>query len=185
MRGSGMGRWLVAAVAALGVLLVPAVQAQPAAGDMAPEFRLQDQTGAWQELAEHRGSWVVLYFYPKDQTPGCTTEACSFRDNIFAFEKLGARILGVSLDDVGSHAEFAEKYSLPFPLLADIGGEVTELYGVMGGFGPVKMAKRQSFLIAPDGRIARHYAKVDPDTHSAEVLADLRQLAASRDDASG
>jgi len=169
-------RWQLAAAAFLGLWVAMAAQAQPAVGDAAPAFRLQDQNGDWQSLADRQGQWVVLYFYPKDQTPGCTTEACSFRDNIFAFEALGAAVLGVSLDDIASHDEFAKKYSLPFPLLADTDGKVTKRYGVMGGFGPVKLAKRQTFLIAPDGRIARHYEKVDPERHSAEVLADLKAL---------
>lgn len=178
MQGSPWHRWRLAAMAVLGLMTAVAVQAQPAVGDVAPDFRLQDQNGSWQTLAGQQGKWVVLYFYPKDQTPGCTTEACSFRDNIFAFEALGAVVLGVSLDDVASHEEFASKHSLPFPLLADVDGKVTRLYEVMGGFGPVKLAKRQTFLIAPDGRIARHYRKVDPEQHSAEVLADLRALGA-------
>lgn len=178
MQESPWHRWRLAAMAILGLLAAVAAQAQPAVGDVAPDFRLQDQNGSWQTLAGQQGKWVVLYFYPKDQTPGCTTEACSFRDNIFAFEALGAVVLGVSLDDVASHEEFASKHSLPFPLLADIDGKVTGLYEVMGGFGPVKLAKRQTFLIAPDGRIARHYRKVDPEQHSAEVLADLKTLGA-------
>ncbi|MFO1356493.1 MAG: peroxiredoxin [Gammaproteobacteria bacterium] len=180
MQASPWHHWLVAAVAALGLSGAPAAGAGVAVGQPAPDFRLQDQKGAWHTLADHRGQWVVLYFYPKDQTPGCTTEACSFRDNIFAFEALGAAVLGVSLDDVASHDEFAKKYSLPFPLLADTDGAVTNRYGVMGGFGPLKLAKRQSFLIAPDGTIARHYESVDPGKHSAEVLADLKALGAKK-----
>jgi peroxiredoxin Q/BCP len=152
----------------------------PAVGDVAPEFRLQDQNGKWHMLADHRGQWVTLYFYPKDQTPGCTKEACAFRDNIFAFEELGAVILGVSLDDVRSHEEFAKKYSLPFPLLADTLGEVATRYGVLNNFGIMKLAKRQTFLIGPDGRIVKHYEKVDAEKHSAEVLSDLRALGAKK-----
>ncbi len=105
---------LLTLLAALGLARA---DAQVAVGEAAPDFRLQDQKGVWHTLAQHRGQWIALYFYPKDQTPGCTKEACSFRDNIFAFEKLGAIILGVSLDDVKSHEEFAQKYSLPFSLL--------------------------------------------------------------------
>ncbi|CAG0940781.1 cytosolic tryparedoxin peroxidase, trypanosomatid typical 2-Cys peroxiredoxin [Gammaproteobacteria bacterium] len=180
MQGSRWHRWLAAAVALMGLTAVAAAQADVAVGQPAPDFRLQDQNGKWHTLADHRGQWIVLYFYPKDQTPGCTKEACSFRDNIFAFEALGAVVLGVSLDDVASHDEFARKYSLPFPLLADSNGTVTNLYGVMGGFGPIKLAKRQSFLIAPDGKIARHYESVEPEKHSAEVLADLKALGAKK-----
>jgi peroxiredoxin Q/BCP len=152
----------------------------PAAGDMAPEFRLQDQNGKWHTLADHRGQWVALYFYPKDQTPGCTKEACAFRDNIFAFEELGAVILGVSLDDVKSHEEFAKKYSLPFPLLADTGGEVAKRYDVLNNLGVMKLARRETFLIGPDGRIVKHYNKVDAEKHSAEVLSDLKALGAKK-----
>lgn len=148
----------------------------PAVGSAAPDFRLQDQKGDWHTLEQYRGKWVALYFYPKDDTPGCTTEACNFRDNIFAFRERDAVILGVSLDDVESHQEFAEKYSLPFSLLSDAGGDVADRYGVVTNLGVVKFAKRQSFLIAPDGTIARHYAKVDPDTHSKEILTDLDAL---------
>lgn len=152
----------------------------PVVGDMAPEFRLQDQNGKWHTLADHRGKWVVLYFYPKDQTPGCTKEACSFRDNIFAFDKLGAVVLGVSVDDVDSHEEFAKKHSLPFPLLADSGGEVARRYDVLANYGIIKLARRETFLVGPDGRIARHYSKVDAEKHSAEVLADLKALGAEK-----
>jgi peroxiredoxin Q/BCP len=149
-------------------------------GQTAPDFRLQDQNGDWHSLEQHRGTWIALYFYPKDDTPGCTTEACAFRDNVFAFEAIGALILGVSLDDVESHAEFAEKYSLPFPLLADTEGSAATAYGVLRNMAGLRMAKRQSFLIDPDGRIVRHYEKVDPASHSEEVLADLRQLIQAR-----
>lgn len=152
---------------------------QPRLGDQAPEFELSDQDGNLHSLEDYRNQWVVLYFYPKDQTPGCTTEACEFRDNIFAFRKLGAQILGVSLDDVDSHKEFAELYSLPFPLLADAEGDVATAYGVKTRMLGMTVAKRQTFVIDPDGKIAKHYDKVKPDTHSAEVLADLADLGAT------
>jgi thioredoxin-dependent peroxiredoxin len=180
MQVSQLRRGLAAVAALAGLILGAAAQAEVTVGEMAPDFRLQDQAGKWHTLADHRGQWVVLYFYPKDQTPGCTKEACAFRDNIFAFQGLGAAVLGVSLDDVASHDEFAKKYSLPFPLLADADGAVTTRYGVMGGFGPIKMAKRQSFLIGPDGKIAKHYESVDAEKHSAEVLADLKALGAKK-----
>jgi peroxiredoxin Q/BCP len=167
--------------AALALLLGTAVaQGEPAVGEPAPEFRLQDQHGKWHTLADHRGQWIALYFYPKDQTPGCTKQACAFRDNIFAFEELGATILGVSLDDVASHEEFAQKYSLPFSILADTGGETARAYGVLTSIGPLKMAKRQTFLIGPDGKIAKHYEKVEAEKNSAEVLADLKALGARK-----
>jgi peroxiredoxin Q/BCP len=147
-------------------------------GQSAPDFRLQDQNGEWHTLEDHRGQWVALYFYPKDDTPGCTTEACSFRDNIFAFDALNAVVLGVSLDDVESHAAFAEKYSLPFSILADTDKEAANAYGVIMKIGPMELASRQSFLIDPKGTVVKHYEKVTPDTHTEEVLADLRAAGA-------
>jgi len=152
------------------------VRAAPAVGEAAPDFRLQDQNFEWHGLEDYRGQWLVLYFYPKADTPGCTTEACEFRDNIFAYEDLGAAVVGVSLDDVDSQADFAAKYSLPFPLLSDAAQEVATRYGVLTSFGNMAVASRQTFLIDPDGRIARHYEDVDPAAHSAEVLADLESL---------
>ena len=121
---------------------------------------------------------MALYFYPKDGTPGCTTEACEFRDNIFAFDRLDCQILGVSLDDQESHKEFAEKHGLPFPLLADTEGSAAGAYGVKTRLMGLTLAKRQTFLIDPQGNVAKHYADVDPDTHSKQVLADLEMLQA-------
>jgi peroxiredoxin Q/BCP len=149
-----------------------------AVGQPAPDFELPDQEGQLHSLEDYRDRWVVLYFYPKDATPGCTTEACEFRDNIFAFRKLNAQILGVSLDDVDSHNAFAEEHGLPFPLLADTSGDIAEAYNVKAKMFGQMMAKRQTFIIDPNGKIAKHYEKVDPDTHSAEVLADLEALTA-------
>ena len=145
-------------------------------GQVAPNFNLQDQNGEWHTLDNYKGKWVVLFFYPKDQTPGCTTEASNFRDNIFEFEKLNAQILGVSVDDVESHQAFSEKYSLPYPILADVNKECATEYGVLGKFMMMTIAKRQSFLINPEGSIVKHYKKVDPDTHTKEVIVDLKQL---------
>ena len=135
-----------------------------------------NQNGNWHTLDDYQGKWVVLYFYPKDGTPGCTTEACNFRDNIFEFEKLNAQILGVSLDNVESHQAFSEKYSLPFPLLADLNKECATEYGVLGKFMMMTIAKRQSFVINPEGKIVKHYKKVDPDTHTEQVIGDLKKL---------
>lgn len=164
------------AAALLGIAFVAGALAAPATGDRAPEFRLQDQNNEWHTLGGYSGRWLVLYFYPKADTPGCTTEACEFRDDIFAFDELGARIVGVSLDDVASQKDFAEKYELPFPLLSDADHEVAERYGVLAQFGDTAVASRQTFIIDPDGRVAKHYEEVDPATHSEQVLADLRQL---------
>ena len=145
-------------------------------GDPAPGFELVDQNGDMHSLEDYRDKWVILYFYPKDDTPGCTTEACEFRDSIFKFRELGCQVLGISLDDQESHKEFAEKYGLPFPLLADTEGTTASAYGVKTRMFGMTMAKRQSFLINPDGYVAKHYAKVDPDDHSDNVLADLAML---------
>ena len=124
------------------------------------------------------GRWLVLYFYPKDDTPGCTTEACEFRDDIHILKKMGVSVAGVSLDDVKSHQEFAEKYHLPFALLSDARGEVARRYGALTSFGFVKFAKRHTFIIDPEGNIAKIYRSVSPRRHSEEVIADLRDLGA-------
>ena len=170
-------RIMLRAVSALvAAAAVATAFANPKAGEAAPEFRLQDQNYQWHALADYAGKWTVLYFYPKADTPGCTTEACEFRDNIFAFEEAGVAILGVSLDDVASQKEFAEKYHLPFPLLSDAKQEVATSYGVLTKFGDMAVASRQTFVIDPDGRIAKHYAQVNPETHTKQVLEDLQTL---------
>jgi peroxiredoxin Q/BCP len=150
-----------------------------AVGSPAPEFELPDQTGQLHSLEDYRDQWVVLYFYPKDETPGCTTEACEFRDSIFAFREMNTQILGVSFDDVESHFKFAEHHKLPFPLLADTEGKAAEAYGVKTRMFGMTVAKRQTFLIDPAGNIAKHYESVSPASHSEEVLADLKALGAS------
>lgn len=142
----------------------------------APDFELTDQDGKVHRLSDYKGKMVVLYFYPKDDTPGCTTEACNFRDDYSAYGKAGLTILGVSPDNVKSHARFAAKYNLPFPLLADEGHIVCEKYGV---WGRKKMMGREydgvfrtTFLIGPDGVIQKAYEGVKPADHSAEILKD-------------
>jgi peroxiredoxin Q/BCP len=155
--------------------------AVPAVGKPAPAFKLQDQAGKWHTLADYKGKWVAMYFYPKDDTPGCTTQACGFRDNIFAFNKEGAVILGVSVDEVTSHKEFAEKHSLPFTLLADSDKAVARSYGVLKTYmGVMEMARRDTFIIDPQGRIAKHYESVDPEGHSKVVLDDIKALKAKK-----
>jgi peroxiredoxin Q/BCP len=152
----------------------------PAVGKPAPAFKLQDQAGKWHTLADYKGKWVAMYFYPKDDTPGCTTQACGFRDNIFAFNKEGAVILGISVDEVTSHKEFAEKHSLPFTLLADSDKAVARSYGVLKTYmGVMEMARRDTFIIDPQGRVAKHYESVDPEGHSQVVLADIKALKAA------
>lgn len=170
-----------AAIACVTLMLSAAAVAQesPAVGAAAPKFRLQDQTGKWHTLKDYAGKWVVLYFYPKDGTPGCTTQACEFRDNIFAYRELGAVILGVSVDSVESHKTFAEEQNLPFPILADVDKKVTTAYGTLKLYmGTLEMARRDTFIIDPQGRVAKHYVSVDPKGHAELVLTDLRQLAA-------
>ena len=167
-------------IAALSLLTALSVRAgeTPAVGSAAPAFRLQDQNGDWHELADYRGGWLAVYFYPKDDTPGCTTEACNFRDNIYAFKAIGASVIGISVDDVDSHREFSEKYKLPFVILADDSGATADAYGVLRDWKLLKIASRESFLIDPEGNIARHYAEVDPETHTQQVLDDLETLMA-------
>jgi len=150
----------------------------PAVGGAAPGFNLQDQNGDWHKLEDYQGGWLAIYFYPKDDTPGCTIEACNFRDNIYAFKAIGASVVGISVDDVDSHKAFSEKYKLPFILLADEEGETAQAYGVLRDWKLVQIASRQSFLVNPEGVIVKHYEDVDPDTHTQQVLTDLEALMA-------
>ena len=148
----------------------------PVVGSDAPSFNLQDQNGEWHALGDYRGQWLAVYFYPRDDTPGCTTEACNFRDNIYAFKAIGAAVVGISVDDVDSHKEFSDKYKLPFTILADEGGKTSKAYGVLKDYKLLKLASRQSFLVNPEGKIVKHYADVDPDDHTDQVLADIKGL---------
>jgi len=145
-------------------------------GDDAPNFSLPDNQGRQVNLNDFKGKWVVLYFYPKDDTPGCTTEACHFRDDFKLLENLGAQVVGMSIDDSFSHKKFAEKYNLPFPLLSDASGEVASLYGALNNFLVVKLAKRYTYLINPQGKIAKIYLSVDTSKHSQEIIEDLKKL---------
>jgi peroxiredoxin Q/BCP len=149
----------------------------PEVGQKAPTFELKDQTGKTHKLSDYKGKWVVLYFYPKDETPGCTKEACSFRDNIGAVQKKNAVVLGVSADDVASHDKFAKKLDLNFPLLADPERKVVEPYGVWvekSNYGRKYMGiQRATFLIDPHGVIGKVWPKVSLDGHTEEVLAAI------------
>jgi len=142
--------------------------------DKAPNFALQDQNNITHTLSDYKGQWIVLYFYPKDDTPGCTTQACDFRDAVKRIIASKAVLFGLSLDSVRSHKIFAEKYNLPFSLLADEKGEVSELYDSLSSF--FKVAKRNTFIINPEGNIAKIYLSVNPKTHSEMVLDDLNSL---------
>lgn len=154
---------------------------QIAVGSKAPEFSLFDQNNKEHELADYKGQWVLLYFYPKDDTTGCTKEACGIRDSFPNFKKMQAVVLGVSIDGVESHARFVKKYKLPFTLLADTEKKVVNSYGVWAEksmYGRKYMGTlRTSFLIDPEGNIAKIYQKVKPEQHADEVLQDIEQLA--------
>jgi thioredoxin-dependent peroxiredoxin len=149
-------------------------------GDTAPDFNLEDTQGKTVSLSELRGQWVVLYFYPRDNTPGCTKEACGFRDCYEAFLAQNICVLGASTDDRAAHQKFTKKFELPFPLLCDVDGLIAKAYG---SYGPKKfMGKtyegiyRQTFSIDPDGAIAKIYRKVKPEAHAEEILQDIAGL---------
>ncbi len=164
---------LLLVVLSIGMALAQEV---PAVGSVAPNFSLPDQSGREVSLESLRGKWLVLYFYPKNDTPGCTEEACSFRDDMAQLTALGAQIVGVSIADAASNAEFAKKYHLPFPLLADNNGVVAKRFGAYADWMVVRFARRYTFLIDAQGKIAKTYLKVDTSKHSAEIIADLKQL---------
>ena len=149
----------------------------------APDFTLADQNGTTHTLADYAGKWVVLYFYPKDDTPGCTTEACTFRDGRDAIAELGnAEVIGISKDSVASHKKFAEKHHLNFTLLSDPSHGVIEAYGA---WGPRKFMGREfmgthrnTYILNPEGRIVKTYEGVDPKKHATEIIKDLQALQA-------
>ena len=146
----------------------------------APAISLLDQDGKQQKLSDYLGQWVLVYFYPKDDTPGCTTEACGLRDSFPKLSKLKAKVLGISTDSVASHKKFADKYKLPFTLLADTEKAAVEKYGVWAEksmYGRKYMGTlRTSFLIDPKGKIVRIYEKVKPAEHAEQVMTDLKEL---------
>lgn len=142
----------------------------PVINSPAPAFNLPDQDGVTHTLAEYKGRWVLLYFYPKDDTPGCTIEACTIRDQFKDFKDIGVEVIGVSTDNIASHKKFASAYELPFTLLADVNKKMVEVYGVSSYMG----TRRSSFLIDPNGNIAKVYEKVKPEAHATEVIADLK-----------
>ncbi len=155
-------------------MLRPGVQL--AEGSVAPDFALQDQNGRTHRLGDYSGRWLVLYFYPKDDTPGCTKEACRFRDDIAVLGDLNAAVVGVSVDDIRSHADFARKYQLPFPLLSDPSGRTAAAYDSLLNLGVMRLARRHTFIITPDGRIAARFDEVDPTSHAQEVARTLQAL---------
>ena len=145
-------------------------------GQPAPSFELLDQNEELQILSNYQGKWVVLYFYPKDDTPGCTKEACAFRDDIAILQALNIIVLGVSVDSIESHSKFAEKYSLQFPILSDPEGRVARQYCSLTSLGPLKLAKRHTFIIDSDGNVAKIFRKVVPAEHSDEVISNIKLL---------
>ncbi|MFZ3087325.1 MAG: peroxiredoxin [Methylotenera sp.] len=145
-------------------------------GDNAPYFKLNDTKGNSHTLSDYKGQYLVLYFYPKDDTPGCTKEACHFRDDMAQLEKLGAKVIGISVDSRESHEKFAEKYHLPFTLLADTDGKVADSYQSLTNLYVTKIAKRHTFLIDPDGKIKKIYTNVDVSSHSQQIIDDLKTI---------
>ncbi len=142
------------------------------AGDKAPEFRLVDQRGMPHALEDYEGKYVLVYFYPKDDTPGCTKEACMIRDAYKDFARMSVTVIGISKDSPESHRKFADKYELPFTLLSDPTKEVITAYHAKGGM----FTRRISYLIGPDGKIIKSYPKVDPAAHAGEILQDLMHI---------
>jgi peroxiredoxin Q/BCP len=170
---------LLLAVVLVLIVLVPRLlshSAAPSEGSNAPDFTLPSQEGSSVSLKDYRGKWVVLYFYPKDQTPGCSREAHNFQVDQPKYVERNAVVLGVSLDSVDSHKKFCAKEGLNFKLLADTDHKVTDSYGSLTNLGLVKFAARHTFLIDPGGKVAKAYTSVDPLKHSAEVLAELDLL---------
>lgn len=173
-------KWVVIfAVVVLGLLIwrgIAFAAETPKTGAPAPAFSLPDQNGKTRHLDEFRGRWLVLYFYPRDDTPGCTEQACTFRDDWQRLAALGAEVVGVSVDDVTSHFSFAKKYSLPFPLLSDASGDVADRYGSTYRLGPMKLARRNTFLVSPQGEVAKVYLSADTARNAREVIEDIQRL---------
>ena len=170
---------VVAALALAAVFTVHAAdetQTMPAVGQAAPTFTLPSQDGSQISLDSFRGKWVVLYFYPKDMTKGCTIEAHNFQRDQAKYDADNAVILGVSVDTPDSHKEFCTKEGLTFRLLADPKHKVVDQYGSLGHFGPMTIANRNTFLIDPSGKIVKEWTKVDPSVHSEQVLAAIAEL---------
>ena len=173
-------KWLAIAATLTGVIMFLSSQVAqadtPEVGQPAPNFKLPDQNGKIHTLNNFRGKWLALYFYPKDDTPGCTEQACKFRDDLHKLEALGANVVGISVDNTTSHAKFAKEYNLPFPLLADNNGETAAQYDSLLNLVIIKFAKRNTFLIDPDGKIAKIYLSASTSRNSIEVIEDLKKL---------
>ncbi len=165
-----LGVLLAAAVVMFGMRVFAASDPIPQVGEKAPEFTLPSQEGTKVSLSHYKGKWVVLYFYPKDQTSGCTIEAHNFQKDMSKFDAVNAVVLGVSVDSVQSHQAFCAKDGLHFKLLSDTGHGVVQQYGSLANYMGMKIAKRNTFLIDPQGRIAKEWIGVDPNHASSEVL---------------
>ena len=167
----------IAIVVAVGLVpLMMFAASVPSVGSLAPEFSLTSQEGTTVNLKDYRGKWVVLYFYPKDFTSGCTIEAHNFQRDQPQYQQKGAVVLGVSVQSADSHKKFCTKEGLNFKLLADTDHKVSSTYGSLTNLGLVKFASRHTFIINPQGKVARVYTDVNPNKHSDEVLADLAEL---------
>lgn len=175
-----MIRWLVGGAILLGVVVVTSMMVFagpiPAVGSVAPDFTLNSQEGKPVSLTDYRGSWVVLYFYPKDFTSGCTVEAHNFQRDQPQYQKRDSVVLGVSVDSADSHKQFCTKEGLNFRLLADTDHKASIAYGSLTNMGLVKFAARHTFIINPEGKIVRVFTAVNPNKHSEEVLAALAEL---------
>jgi peroxiredoxin Q/BCP len=172
-----LSAYMLTALAALTLASVAfAFSEPPAVGTAAPEFKLMTNEGKEVALKDYRGKWVVLYFYPKDMTTGCTIQARNFQKDLAKYEEAGAVVLGVSVDTVDSHKEFCAKEGLSFKLLSDVGGKVSDQYGSVMEYQGNNYSARNTFIIAPDGKVARVFIKVKPTGHSDEVLAALAEL---------
>ncbi|PTQ88421.1 peroxiredoxin [Agitococcus lubricus] len=162
-----------------GLLLSVNVMAAEWVGSPAPAFALPDQNGKIHRLADYKGKWLVLYFYPKNHTGGCTEEAKRFRDQFTTYKQRGIAIAGVSVDSVESHKKFSDDLKLPFTLLSDSGKVLSKQLGVLNGFGPMSFTSRETFLIDPQGNIVYHYDSVSPHKHATQVLEDVARLSKS------
>jgi thioredoxin-dependent peroxiredoxin len=181
-----MSKFFIVALSVVAVLVVAGYTIQrafaadnapmPEVGQTAPTFTLQNQEGTPVSLDSYKGKWVVLYFYPKDMTTGCTIEAHNFQRDLDKYQALNAVILGVSVDTVDSHKQFCTKDSLTFTLLADPDKKVVEMYGSLGNYGPMVIANRNTFLIDPSGKIVKVWTRVDPNVHSADILSTLNTM---------
>lgn len=168
------------AALSLGLILSQVGVAGNWVGTPEPTISLPDQTGKLRQLGEFKGQWLVLYFYPKNHTSGCTEEAKRFKENYAQFQKQNIAIIGVSLDSVASHKKFAQDLKLPFTLLSDSNKELSKKLGVLQGFGVFSFASRESFLIDPQGTIVYHYDSVSPQTHATQILSDVVRLSANK-----